>query len=504
MATNFTFAEPLSTELLSLAGGLTLTSAVLLWPSIITIIWYRQHDIMRYRNVETLIPFLVFFHAMAILQTFSMAYGKPDYCVPIIVMMALVFLFISHFMLLSPTVVFHSQLNDNKLKETKHPRYFKFARLFVKTPLRLLISAVIGGLYVLYFLLIHFLTVMPGDCLRKSIMTGITYTLGFAIVLAYFSHKLNHIKEPFFLRLEIITIVLLTTPAQMIINMLYSFKPEIFPDWFDYRWTFVLMGFCTTVVNGVFPCCLLNERFRLALGRRVYGNTLNSQQLMKIDDKITKFIANKDVIPVIFGNPTLLQAFKQYASSDWSVENVLFYQDVDNFKKLGITTLTGEAICSLEQAGQIYETYIRGDSLLEVNLPSEIKRDIKRDITEQRFSVDMFDVAQVHIKDLMARDTFVRWRKTPDCKAALTAAFGGSDSCLEQQQQSSNGNSRIMRSTDSADDASASLELRQIGSAVSAGEDSSLTSAATGLPPKVKSSSHSSELKPATTTTSQV
>ena len=116
---NFTFAEPVSSFQISVAGGLTLISTILMIISIITI-YQQRHDIIKYRNYETLIFFLLFFQVMAIIHTLSLAYGKPQYCETIIAMMVMSFFFISHFMLVSPSVVYHDRLNHLELSGSSH------------------------------------------------------------------------------------------------------------------------------------------------------------------------------------------------------------------------------------------------------------------------------------------------------------------------------------------------------------------------------------------------
>ena len=187
--------------------------------------------------------------------------------------MAAVFYFITHFMLLSPSVVFHSQLNARKTisgdgagNSSHHDNYhdslyWRFIKAFIAVPMRLILTFIIGTVYLILYLPTFYLAGLNGDCLRSAIITSNAYTLLFAIILSYLTLKLNSVKEVFFLRLEIMTVLIVTTPVQLTLGILYSFVPQLFPDWFDIRWVFLSMGLLTTLVNGVFPCCLLNERF---------------------------------------------------------------------------------------------------------------------------------------------------------------------------------------------------------------------------------------------------
>lgn len=451
---NFTFAEPVSSFQISVAGGLTLTSTMLTITSIIIIIANRQHDIIKYRNYETLIFFLLFFQVMAIIHTLSLAYGKPQYCETIIAMMVMSFFFISHFMLVSPSVVYHDRLNHLKLSGSNGDHGHdvsndsksgnRFARRFVKLPLRLVITVVIGCFYLPWFFLFNQYVDLPGDCLRNVIITNVTYRTVFIFIMGYFTYALNSVKEMFFLRLEITTITLLTAPVQILLSLCYSIRPDLFADWFDYRWLYVLMGFFTTLVNGVFPCLLLNNRFRRWLGHYVYGNMLDNEQLNKFDAKIKKFETNSDIITTIFTEPRLFESFKAFATSNWSVENLLFYQDVEKFKAdcAQMKMLDG-------RANDIYDTYIKSGCSLEINLPFDIKKTLKNRLADHDCTADMYDSAQLHIRELMYNDTFMLWRKTAVCKEVFVAIYGASDSSLHN---STGNTSREMRSTNSSHD----------------------------------------------------
>ena len=64
---NFTFGQPVASFELAAASGLTIVTGLLLIPTIITLLCYRQHDLIKYRNVETLIPCLLYFFVVMLL-----------------------------------------------------------------------------------------------------------------------------------------------------------------------------------------------------------------------------------------------------------------------------------------------------------------------------------------------------------------------------------------------------------------------------------------------------
>lgn len=406
---------------LAAATGLTATTTVMLLVSIVILLRYRQHDLIKYRNVETLIPFLSYLYAVMLLHTISLFVGKPVFCIPLNVLMATVFYFTAHFMMLGPTVVFRSQLNELKTNGDNHSHnhfYWRFARAFVAVPLRLIITVILGSAYLAYYLPLLYLGHLNGDCLRQVIMSGSTYTIIFSGFLGYLSLKLMSVKDVFFLRFEITLSMLLNTPVQVVLDNVYTFAPHLFPDWFDIRWVFIIFGFVIILVNGVFPCCLLNERFHRLMTRLVYGNVIDSDESEKIIQRLQK-VSGDEVIKYIFDIPPLLESFKQYAQDNWSVENVLFYQEIETFHSEFNIIMKQPA----NRVQNIYDVYIRNGAQLEVNLTSPIKQAIKEAVAAGQFSLGMFDEAQRQVKKLMTDDTLKEWRKTASCHAAFVAVF---------------------------------------------------------------------------------
>ena len=217
-------------------------------------------------------------------------------------------------MLLSPSVVFHSQLNARKTisgdgagSSSHHDNhhdsfYWRFTKAFIAVPMRLILTFIIGTVYLVLYLPTFYLAALNGDCLRSAIITSNAYTLVFAAMLDWLTLKLNSVKEMFFLRLEIMMVLIVTTPVQLILGILYGFVPQLFPEWFDIRWIFLSMGLLTTLVNGVFPCCLLNGTFPSADGSAGLPLTcLTNINEVAIDDKLQR-LNSDDVIAAILTN----------------------------------------------------------------------------------------------------------------------------------------------------------------------------------------------------------
>ena len=70
---------------------------------------------------------------------------------------------------------------------------------------------------------------------------------------------------------------------------------------------------------------------------------------------------DKSELEEILSNPTLFQLFKQFAQSEWSLENLFIYKDIQEYKNADVKSRPNVA-------QRIYDTYLRVGSDLEVIL----------------------------------------------------------------------------------------------------------------------------------------
>jgi hypothetical protein len=105
-------------------------------------------------------------------------------------------------------------------------------------------------------------------------------------------------------------------------------------------------------------------------------------------------------------NEKLNEEFKKFATTEWSVENVYFIEDLNNFKK---------SISQLEikrMSRNLLETYIMEDAPLEVNIPREVRKEIIQSIQKSEMKIDLFQKVENEVF-LNLQDTFDRFKMTP-------------------------------------------------------------------------------------------
>jgi len=97
----------------------------------------------------------------------------------------------------------------------------------------------------------------------------------------------------------------------------------------------------------------------------------------------------------ILSTPLGIESFKRFLTKEFSVENILFYLECEDYRKKKITLMEegNEAETQLQLVGEaqrIYSKYIGTDSPFQVNLPSllvaELQANLKRQFTATKDS----------------------------------------------------------------------------------------------------------------------
>lgn len=98
--------------------------------------------------------------------------------------------------------------------------------------------------------------------------------------------------------------------------------------------------------------------------------------------------------------------FRQFLKLEFSVENLEFWLECEEFKKLK----EGKK-ATFQRANAIYNTFVRDRAEKEVNLDSTTKSATKVAI-ENGIRSDIFNMAQIKIEQLMAKDSYQRFLKS--------------------------------------------------------------------------------------------
>ncbi len=132
----------------------------------------------------------------------------------------------------------------------------------------------------------------------------------------------------------------------------------------------------------------------------------------------------------VLSNKLALDYFQKFAIKEFSVENLLFWLDVELFAA-GIScdiedNYFEERETAVIHARYIYLTYINSNAPLQVNLSDDIRKDVTWPIDdEDNVERNMFDEAQVAVYQLMKGHTFTRFEESTEWEECVRRKESG-------------------------------------------------------------------------------
>uniref|UniRef100_A0A3B4GU54 Regulator of G-protein signaling 1 n=2 Tax=Pundamilia nyererei TaxID=303518 RepID=A0A3B4GU54_9CICH len=97
-------------------------------------------------------------------------------------------------------------------------------------------------------------------------------------------------------------------------------------------------------------------------------------------------------------------AFREFLKSEYSEENILFWLDCEEYKKIKTVP---EMISS---ANRIYSEFVQTEAPRQINIDCTTRESITNNISKP--TLTSFDTAQKHIYSLLARDCYPRFLKS--------------------------------------------------------------------------------------------
>lgn len=106
------------------------------------------------------------------------------------------------------------------------------------------------------------------------------------------------------------------------------------------------------------------------------------------------FLSNKDAKEI----------FKQFLVREFSVENLMFYTEVQYFKKADAEEVK-------ETADQIFTTYVTVGAPFEINIPNDIRNVVGTNVQKNPIPLDAFFEAEKAVYNSMEKESFPRFQK---------------------------------------------------------------------------------------------
>ncbi|KAI5103861.1 regulator of G-protein signaling 21 [Silurus meridionalis] len=106
-----------------------------------------------------------------------------------------------------------------------------------------------------------------------------------------------------------------------------------------------------------------------------------------------------------------MHAFTEFLKSEYSEENILFWQACKEYKKISCRT---EMTC---EANRIYSEFVQTEAPRQINIDCKTRATISKNISDP--DIATFDMAQAQIYRLMTRDSYPRFLKSDIYQALL-------------------------------------------------------------------------------------
>ena len=98
-----------------------------------------------------------------------------------------------------------------------------------------------------------------------------------------------------------------------------------------------------------------------------------------------------------------LKYFKIYASREYSVENIILFEEIQIYKTLDENKRK-------IRSKQMMEIFFQKDSIHEINTSNRFIKVLERRIKEEDFSIDLFDIVLYDVIQNNLMDTFSRFQ----------------------------------------------------------------------------------------------
>eukprot|EP01113_Clastostelium_recurvatum_P031314 TRINITY_DN3897_c0_g1_i1.p1 TRINITY_DN3897_c0_g1~~TRINITY_DN3897_c0_g1_i1.p1 ORF type:complete len:471 (+),score=135.89 TRINITY_DN3897_c0_g1_i1:181-1593(+) len=228
------------------------------------------------------------------------------------------------------------------------------------------------------------------------------------IVFIFLVFKMKYVSDAFSINNELKLVCLIATLFVTVNLVLMSLD--------DYAWPKTpYIGYIT----GSLVICGLLISVGWPLWRSFFpkkgGDDMQLKQLG--DDTFTLPPRNPDffVFVEFLKDPEARRSFQEFLVNEFSVENILFWQDVQTFR------LSGDNPADLQRiSDELVSKYVNNGSPMQINVSSTTNTAIKRVVSgDTPVSVTMFDNAENEIIHLMKNDSYPRFLDSSQAQRLL-------------------------------------------------------------------------------------
>lgn len=145
-----------------------------------------------------------------------------------------------------------------------------------------------------------------------------------------------------------------------------------------------LVDLVTSILQFIFNIIIIIAIPGISLGATFYYDislTIESHRTKKIEEQQKKKdikVYNPEVnsILLIMSNPQTSVLFKEFSMKEFSIENIMFWEEVQQYKKIKPKYHVKRFKC----ASRIFSSYLDGSAVMEVNIPQSARNEVKQKI----------------------------------------------------------------------------------------------------------------------------
>jgi len=258
------------------------------------------------------------------------------------------------------------------------------------------------------------------------------YVLAYSVVFSWFAHALRQVVEGFRIKEEMKFTGILAL--------------VVFIPWVMFNAIF------DTINDSVFPFSTLAMWIGVSLAFIVSTLVPLFRSLSPPDIGLENLPSDLGTLEGLLTDKKGVASFKKFLTKEFSVENILFYEEIEEFRKKQATRM--DQLELVGEAQRIYAKYIIIDSPFQVNLPDPIVRELESKLKDmfsgtkmaefspesggggdrgghepshvrtsseqlllhQKDTPTIFDKAQENIFKLMSTDSFPRYQRSDEYK----------------------------------------------------------------------------------------
>lgn len=199
------------------------------------------------------------------------------------------------------------------------------------------------------------------------------------------------------------------------LKLLIFFSIPIFVFWVIYRITSLLPrtvnpDFLVWLIITAFYILSVIYPLYLSYGNRWFGtikamkpsNSIGSMGSSNSTGKVTV----DDMLTIVLATPILHDAFTNFCQELWCIENVVFVDEVLQYKNLSASNRLAKAIF-------VSKMYLLDSAPYQINIDGSSRNKVLQAIKLEQTPENLFDDLHKMVFEQMRSDTFEKWRKLP-------------------------------------------------------------------------------------------